>query len=260
MMGIMAQVNYILERYFDLIGGFWKLFLEFSKEVFTKKIEFKLLQDQIYLVGLKSSVLVIVTAICSGLVLALQFGLGLEKFGGKLYVPKLVSLSFVRELGPAFTSLVIAGRVGAGYASEIGSMVVTQQIDAIRALGTSPMTKIVVPRVLALAISLPILTLIAIIGGLWASLILGNIELDLDTHFYYARIVQTLEFPDLMLAMVKTFVFAIMVSIPACYYGLNVNSGTRGVGIATTKAVVAGTILIFISNFVITKIFFMVIT
>lgn len=246
-------------RYFDLLGGLWRLFSDAVKDLFSSKLEMNLLKDQIYLVGLRSSPLILVTAICSGLVLALQFGLGLERFGGKLYVPTILSLSFVRELGPVFTGLVIAGRVGAGYASEIGSMVVTQQVDAIRALGTSPISKIVVPRLLALAISLPLLTIITMISGLWASLILGDFQLNIDPGFYYSRLVQSMQVRDVVLSMTKSFIFSFMIAIPACYYGLNVSSGTRGVGIATTKAVVSGTVLIFISNFFITKIFFMVV-
>ncbi|MCB0347572.1 MAG: ABC transporter permease, partial [Bdellovibrionales bacterium] len=138
MNALTSQLQFFADKYISLAGGLATLFISFWKSALLTKIEKKSLQDQIYQVGVRSFLLVIVTALCSGMVMALQFGLGLQKFGGQLYVPKIVSLSFIRELAPVFTGLVVAGRVGAGYASEIGSMVVTQQVDAIRALGTSP--------------------------------------------------------------------------------------------------------------------------
>ena len=187
--------------------------------------------------------------------MAMQFGIGLEKFGGKPYIPAVVSLSIVRELGPVFASLVVAGRVGAGIASEIGSMVVTQQIDAIRALGTSPIKRIVIPRVLALLIGLPLLSIIAISLGIFGGYLVGVSELGLDGGFYYAKVIDTLKFHDYLMSIGKTAFFSLCISVPSCYYGLNVSNGTKGVGIATTKAVVTGSILIFLSDFVLTKFF-----
>lgn len=258
---MVTLVHFIFERWNSilvLLGGIAYLLGDILKSLVANKMEWRLLSEQIYQTGIRSLSLVLVTAICSGMVMALQFGLGLEKFGGKLYVPKIVSLSFVRELGPVFTSLVIAGRVGAGFASEIGSMVVTQQIDAIRALGTSPIQKIVIPRVLSLMITLPILTAIAMITGIWGSMLIGSWELNLDANFYAARAIQILVVGDFMMGCMKTVLFAVVVAVPACYYGLRVKNGTKGVGIATTKAVVTGSIFIFFVNVVVTKIFWMV--
>jgi phospholipid/cholesterol/gamma-HCH transport system permease protein len=254
---LVSSLQLLTNKYFSLAGGLWFLLGQFWKDVLTFKIEKKLLKDQIYQVGVRSLLLVLVTALCSGMVMALQFGLGLQKFGGQLYVPKIVSLSFIRELAPVFTALVVAGRVGAGYASEIGSMVVTQQVDAIRALGTSPITKILVPRVLALAICLPILTTFAIIVGIWGSLLVGSLELNLDGGFYYQKATEILILPDLVMALTKSVFFAFVISICSCHFGLRVTGGTQGVGIATTRAVVVSTILLFVVNFLITKIFWM---
>lgn len=253
----LENLHFFTNRYASLAGGMWALFISFWKTVFAARIEKKSVTEQIYQVGVRSFVLVLVTALCSGMVMALQFGLGLQKFGGQLYVPKIVSLSFIRELAPVFTSLVIAGRVGAGYASEIGSMVVTQQVDAIRALGTSPMVKIVAPRVLALVISLPLLTTFAIIIGIWGSLLVGSLELNLDGGFYYQKAIEVLILPDFAMALAKSVVFAFVISICSCHFGLKVSGGTQGVGIATTRAVVVSTVLLFIFNFLITKIFWM---
>jgi phospholipid/cholesterol/gamma-HCH transport system permease protein len=134
--------------FLEFFGGAYFLVMDLSREIWRRPFYLKLVLEQVYQIGVRSLPLVIVTGLSTGMVMSLQFGLGLEKFGGKPYVPKIVSLSIVRELGPVFTSLMIAARVGAGITSEIGSMTVTQQIDAIRALGTSPIKKIVVPECL----------------------------------------------------------------------------------------------------------------
>ena len=238
-----------------VLGGIASLIYRSIKEVWEGKIYWNLVREQIYFSGFKSGSLVLVTALSTGMVMALQFGLGLQKFGGKLYVPKIVSLSFVRELGPVFTCLVVAGRVGAGMASEIGSMMVTQQIDAIRALGSSPIQRIVVPRMLGLFIALPLLTAAATAVGIWGSMLIGDWELALDPGFYYAKAVEILKISDFFMGVGKTFFFAILISGTACYYGLNVKEGTKGVGIATTQAVVTSSILLFVFNVLLTKFF-----
>ncbi|MNL32564.1 putative phospholipid ABC transporter permease protein MlaE [compost metagenome] len=190
--------------------------------------------------------------------MALQFGLGLEKFGGKLYVPKLLAVTILREIGPMFTSLMLAARVGAGIASEIGSMVVTQQVDAIRALGTSPIKKIVIPRVIACLITLPILASFANIIGNAGGLLVGAVELNLDPNFYLLKVMTTSSIQDYLSGFGKTFFFSLFISIPACYFGLNVKNGTKEVGIATTKAVVTASILVVIGDFFLSKLFWLV--
>lgn len=243
------------EEYFVFIGGLWNLFMKIIKDTFKGKFYWKLLCEQIYITGWRSLPLVVITAISTGMVMSLQFGLGLEKFGGKLYVPKLVAIIILREMGPVFTALMIAARVGAGIASEIGSMTVTQQIDAIRALGTSPIKIIVIPRVLACLISLPLLVALANIVGNAGGLFVGSLELNLDAQFYYQKIVTTVDSYDYISGIFKTFFFALFISVPACYYGLNVKSGTKEVGQATTRAVVLASILILVGNFFLSKFF-----
>ena len=236
-------------------GGATLLFQKTLRELTTKPFYFRLVIDQVYQIGIRSMTLVLAAAISTGMVMSLQFGLGLEKFGGKLYVPKIVSLSIIRELGPVFTSLMLAGRVGAGIASEIGSMVVTQQIDAIRALGTSPIKKIVIPRVLATLIALPLLTVIANTIGVFGALVVGASELGLDPNFFCQKAVSTIHMIDYISGVLKTLFFSFCISVPACYFGLNVKEGTRGVGVATTKAVVAASVSIVLSDFFLTKVF-----
>ncbi len=238
------------------LGGLAFLIKQTTQELFTPPMYLRLLADQIYHIGIRSQSLVLITAASTGMVMALQFGLGLEKFGGKLYVPKIVSLSIIREIGPVFCSLMIAARVGAGIASEIGSMVVTQQIDAMRALGTSPIKKIVIPRILACLITLPILTALGNIVGVAGGLVVGHHELGLDPGFYYEKIFQTVTIMDYFTGMLKTVFFAFFISTISCYYGMTVSGGTQGVGIATTKAVVGSSISILVSDFFLTKLFF----
>lgn len=237
------------------IGSLSELCYGAFKEALRRPFYPKLVLDQVYSLGIKSAPLVAVCAISTGMVITLQFGMGLEKFGGKLYVPKIVALSIVRELGPVFTSLMIAGRVGAGIASEIGSMKVTQQIDAIRALGTSPLKKIIIPRILALIISLPLLTIFANTLGIFSAAVIGTTELGLDIPFFIQKVTETIKIHDYMVGVAKTFFFALFVGLTGCHYGMRVSEGTRGVGIATTKSVVASSILIVISDFILTKLF-----
>ncbi len=240
------------------IGSLSELCYNSFKESLRRPFYPKLITDQIYSLGIKSAPLVAVCAISTGMVITLQFGMGLEKFGGKLYVPKIVALSIVRELGPVFTSLMIAGRVGAGIASEIGSMKVTQQIDAIRALGTSPLKKIIIPRIIALIISLPLLTVFANTLGIFSAAIIGTTELGLDMSFFITKVTETIKVHDYMVGVAKTFFFALFVGLTGCHYGMRVSEGTRGVGIATTKSVVASSILIVISDFILTKLFWII--
>jgi phospholipid/cholesterol/gamma-HCH transport system permease protein len=245
-------------RFFRLVGGTSLLGQQAFKESLYRPYYPHLIVQQLYYVGVKSVPLVFITAASTGMVMALQFGIGLEKFGGKLYVPKIVSLSIVRELGPVFTCLMLAARIGAGMASEIGSMTVTQQIDAIRALGTSPIKKIVIPRVIACLIAVPLLSAISNMLGVFGGLVVGATDLGLDPHFYFQKVYETVYLPDLFSGLAKTPFFSLFISIPACYYGLNVRGGTQGVGNSTTKSVVTSAILILIGDYFLTKLFLFV--
>ena len=239
-------------------GGATLLFKQVLSELLRPPFYPKLLIEQIYQVGVMSLPLVAVTAGSTGMVMALQFGLGLEKFGGKLYVPKIVSISILREMGPVFTCIMLAARVGAGMASEIGSMVVTQQIDAIRALCTSPIKKIVIPRVLACVIAIPILSTAANFIGIGGALLVCVNDLGLDPVFFVQKVLTTLWLPDLLSGFFKTPVFAMIIATMACYFGLNVKGGTRGVGNATTMAVVTASISILVGDYFLTKFYWVI--
>lgn len=245
----------ILTPYLRFLGGTTILTKQTLSELFRRPFYFSLLVEQLYHIGIRSFPLIIVVALSVGMVMALQFGVGLEKFGGTLYIPKIVSVSIVRELGPVFSSLMFAARVGAGITSEVGSMTVTQQVDAIRALGTSPVQQIVIPRVLACLIGLPLLSILANALGVLGGLLIGATDLGLDPMFYYQKIITSVSLVDYFSGFFKTFFFALFVAFPACYFGLSVRGGTQGVGLSTTKSVVTSCILILIGDFILTKIF-----
>ncbi len=241
----------------EFYGGVTLLTRDCLREGFRKPHYWGLLTEQIYQIGVKSFPLVLVTSATIGAVMSLQFGYGLEKFGGKPYVPRLVASTIFREIGPMFTSLMLAARVGAGMASEIGSMVVTQQIDAIRALGTSPIKKIVLPRIIACLIILPLLVAMANVIGNTGGWLIGVNELGLDPQFYYRRALDTANIRDYLAGFGKTFFFSLFISIPSCYFGLTVKNGTQEVGMATRKAVVTSSLMILIGDFFLGKVFWM---
>ncbi len=240
-------------HFLSVLGGSYLMFRETLKQIITKPIPYHLVIEQVYQIGLRSLPLVIVTIMSVGMVMALQFGISLEKFGGKIYVPKIVSLSVIREFGPVFTCIMIAARIGSGITSEIGSMLVTEQLDAMKALGTSPIRRIVVPRVLGCVIAIPILAVFANTVGVLGGLIVGVNDLGLDPLFYMQKVYTTIKIPDYVSGIVKTFFFSFMISVPACYLGFNIKGGTKGVGRATTESVVFASIAIMIGDYVLTK-------
>lgn len=244
---ILGQVRYA--------GAFALLCKQILAEIISRPFYFRLTIEQVYFIGIQSFLLVAITALATGSVMALQFGFGLQKFGGTLYIPKIVALSIAREMGPVFTSLLVAGRIGSGIASEVASMKVTQQIDAIRALGTSPIKRIVIPRVLASLIALPILTLFADYIGLFGAMAVCTNEFNIPSDFFISKIQETLRMYDLMTGMAKTLVFAFFISVTACWKGLNTEGGTQGVGNSTTWVVVTSSIFIMISDFFLSKLF-----
>jgi phospholipid/cholesterol/gamma-HCH transport system permease protein len=243
---------------FQVSGGITQLGFQALKESVSSPYYFRLTLEQLYIIGVQSFALVTVTALATGSVMALQFGYGLQKFGGQLYVPKLLSLSFVREMGPVFTSLLVAARIGSGITAEIGSMNVTQQIDAIRALGTSPIKKIVIPRLIATMIALPLLSVFANFIGITGGMLVTVKELGQSPDFFLTKAIEALRLSDFIMGLIKTFVFAIFIALASCYQGMRTTGGTRGVGDATTWVVVTTNIFIMIADFFLTKAFILV--
>jgi phospholipid/cholesterol/gamma-HCH transport system permease protein len=244
-------------NFFQMLGECAQMTLESLVKAVQGRIKTALVIEQIKDLGIRSIPLIAITAISTGFVMTLQFGLGLEKYGGKPYVPAVMALSVFMEIAPVFTALMCAARVGAGIASVVGSMKVTQQIDAIRVLGSSPVEEIVAPRLIACLVGFPILTLITSFLALISSCIVSTTELGLDSLFFYQKIVSTVTLQEFYSGFFKSYIFALCVCMPACYYGFHVKEGTKGVGLATTKSVVTGSILIFVSDYFMTKLYWM---
>lgn len=209
---------------------------------------------QIENIGVKSLPIVILTAIFSSLVMTVQMGVQLQRFGALEYVGNVVSMSLVRELGPVLTALLVGGRVGAGIAAEIGSMTVTEQVDAIRSMGADPVKKLVVPRVLAALIALPLLTVVANALGVLASAVIAGIEYDIGLRYFLTSVGRTVGLDDFLGGVSKTIVFGGCLALIACHEGLLTRGGTAGVGMSTTRTVVISSVITLISDFIMTTI------
>lgn len=204
-------------------------------------------------IGIRSLPIVLLTAVFTGMVLALQTAYGLQRFGAKNYVGNLVGLALARELGPVLTAVMVCGRVGAGIAAELASMVVTEQVDALRALGGDPIRRLVTPRLIAGFISMPLLAGLALLIGVSGGLFVAVEELGITAHQYYRSYLYAVQIRDVVDGLIKSVAFGGIVVSIACYKGLACRGGTEEVGKTTTAAVVTGSLAVFVSNFFITK-------
>ena len=208
---------------------------------------------QMDVIGIGSLSIILLTGFFTGGVMALQSAKSLKSFGAVNLTGQLVALSLVRELGPVLTALMVAGRVGSGIASELGSMVVTEQVDAMRALGTDPTKKLVTPRMIATTAMLPLLTVVADFFGLVGGWLVSFYTLKLNTSLYWNTAIRSLSYNDLLEGLFKPVVFGFIIGMVGCYFGLRTTGGTRGVGRATTQAVVMASILVIVSDFFLSK-------
>ena len=206
-------------------------------------------------IGVGSLPIVILTGSFSGAVMALQLARALSDYGQVGKTGEVVAITMVRELGPLLTALMVTGRNSSGIASELGSMKVTEQIDAMRALGTDPIQKLVTPRMVATAVILPLLTILSDFVGMCGGYVIARFRLNLEGAQYWTTATQSLQWDDIEQGLLKPFVFSFAVSLVGCFYGLRTTGGTEGVGRATTQAVVVASVLIFILTFFLTQIF-----
>ncbi len=237
------------------VGGLSKLSWAFMKVFARRPWGVYELVSQCESIGVKSMPIATLILFFVGLVFALQFGITLQTMGAVPYLGKITSLSIVRELGPVFTALVVGSRVGAGMAAEIGSMRVTEQVDAIRALGADPVKKLVVPRVLATTLMLPIVALFSDIIGIIGGMIISYLQFDLSMVAFYKSSVSTVHVTDFLSGYMKPFFFGFGIAIIGCYEGLTCGQGTEGVGRATTRTVVNVAVMVVFVDFFLTKLF-----
>ena len=225
-----------------------------ARSLFRKPRYFEDILRQMEMIGTGSVFIIMLTGFFTGGVLALQSAKSLKSFGAVNLTGQLVSLSLVRELGPVLTALMVAGRVAAGIASQLGSMVVTQQIDAMRGLGTDPIKKLVAPRMIACTAMLPLLTVVADLFGLIGGWIVSFYTLRLNSSLYWNTAMRSLAYSDVLEGLIKPIVFGFIIGMIGCYFGLNTTGGTRGVGRSTTQAVVTASILVIIADFFVSKV------
>ena len=214
--------------------------------------------DQMTKTGVQSLMLASLTSFFTGVVLAFQSAYQMQRVNAEMYIPSLVAVSITRELGPVLTALVVAGRVGASIAAELGSMKVTEQIDALESLATNPIKYLVAPRFLALFIMLPLLTVYADVVGILGGYIVSVYKLGLSSSFYVKMTFDSLVLKDIFTGLFKTIVFASIICITACLEGMRVEGGAEGVGAATTRAVVNSFILIIASDAFFTVAFYFI--
>lgn len=222
----------------------------FFKAVLKPPFEFKELLRQCYNMGNRSLVLVLVTGFIIGLVLTLQSRPTLEEFGAVSWMPDMVGISIVRELGPVITALVCAGRIASGIGAELGSMRVTEQIDAMEVSGTNPFKYLVVTRILATTLMLPLLVILGDAIALYGSALVENFKGDVSFQLYFNRVFDALEYGDLIPATIKSFFFGFAIGLVGCYKGYYCKKGTAGVGAAANTAVVFTSMLLFIIDFI----------
>jgi phospholipid/cholesterol/gamma-HCH transport system permease protein len=207
------------------------------------------------IIGFGSLPIVALTGFFSGAVMGMQMSRALAQYGATGQIGAIVAITLVRELGPVLSSLLVAGRNASGIASELGSMKVTEQIDAMRALGTDPTQKLVTPRLIATALTLPMLTALADFIGLIGGFVIAYFMLNQTASQYWQTAWRALEWNDLAQGLLKPFVFAVIIALVGCFYGMRTTGGTQGVGRATTQAVVIASVWIFVLNVFITRIF-----
>ena len=224
------------------------------RAMFSRPFYFHDVVEQFDQIGIGSLTVVLLTGFFTGAVLALQTGITLDQFGARPFVGRLISASMIKELGPVLTALMLTGRVGSGIAAELGSMVVTDQINALRALGTDPIRKLVVPRVLAGVLMAPVLTVISDFVGIVGGWIVARFQLQVASGVYWSSVTYALYPEDLWMGLIKPFVLGFAIVTIACHVGLRTSGGTQGVGTSTTISVVAGSVAVIAVDFFVTQV------
>ena len=248
-----------IQDFFIEIGELSIFAGRFFKEVFSRPFEYKELLKQCYNIGNKSLLLVGVTGFIMGLVITLQTRPTLQEFGAESWMPSMVSISIIREIGPVIIALICAGKVGSGIGAELGSMRVTEQIDAMEVSGTNPFKYLVVTRILATTLMLPVLVIFGDTIALYGSYIIENLKGEVSFVLFFNKVFNALEFGDIIPATIKTFFFGYAIGLVGCFKGYYCKKGTVGVGIAANSAVVFSSMLLFIIDFIavfVTDIFF----
>jgi phospholipid/cholesterol/gamma-HCH transport system permease protein len=244
-----------ISRFVDHMGGIGSLTARTAASLLRRPLEISSTIYQIESLGVRSLGIVAVTSIFIGMVMTIQFAYGLRRFGGIEYIPRVIVLSFLRELGPTLTAVIVGGRIGSGMAAEVGAMNVTEQVDAIRALGGDPAKKLVLPRVVAAMIVMPFLSIFADALGTLGALFVAAVEYDIGPRLFMQASLETVQLSDLFSGLLKTPIFGFIIAIVGCHFGLTTRGGTEGVGQSTTRTVVVVSIAILVADYFLTRIF-----
>jgi phospholipid/cholesterol/gamma-HCH transport system permease protein len=252
----------VLDRYrrrtlalIEHLGEIAQLTVRTFRMSFKRPLEGREIVNQMNALGVASMGIVMVTSVFIGMVMTIQFAFGLRRFGGVEYIPRVVVLSFARELAPTLTAVIVGGRIGSGMAAELGAMNVTEQVDAIRALGADPAKKLVLPRIVAAMIAMPILCAFALFLGTAGAIIICSTQFDISAQFFLRTSLEAVMLEDFWSGMAKTPVFGFLIAIIGCHFGLQTKGGTEGVGASTTRTVVVVSTALLMADFVLTKLF-----
>ncbi len=237
----------------EQVGEIAILSVRTARQSVRRPLETRSFLQQMDSLGVRSMGIVTITSIFIGMVMTIQFAFGLRKFGGVEYIPRVVVLSFLRELAPTLTAVIVGGRIGSGMAAEVGSMNVTEQVDAIRALGADPAKKLVVPRVLAAIVVMPLLSGYALVLGVGGAMFVCDLEFGITPGTFIRSSVEVVKISDFFNGLAKTPVFGFIIAILGCHFGLRTHGGTEGVGLSTTRTVVAVSVAILVADLVLTK-------
>jgi phospholipid/cholesterol/gamma-HCH transport system permease protein len=243
------------ERALTTLGEVGVLTAEAARQLVRRPFGWAAIIEQIESIGVRSMSVVVLTAVFSSMVITIQFAFQLARFGAKEWAGNAVGVTLARELGPVMTALMVGGRVGAGIAAELGSMSVTEQVDAVRVLGADPIKKLVLPRVLAMLLVMPLMSATAVVLGLIAGGVIASLEPDVHLDYFLSAALRSTTLSDFFSGLVKTLFFAFNISIVACHLGLSTRGGTVGVGRSTTETVVITSVVTLVSDFVLTKLF-----
>jgi len=251
--GLVARVGDQAVRFLEHLGKVSNMLVGSVRAGFRRPFEGKAILAQMEALGVASIGIVNVTSVFIGMVMAVQFAFGLRKFGGMEYTGRVVALSFARELAPTLTAVIVGGRIGSGMAAELGAMNVTEQIDAIRALGADPLKKLVWPRLLASVIVMPVVAAFSLVLGFAGATMITDLQFDIPAAFFMRSALASVNMSDFAAGMIKTPVFGAIIALVGCHFGMTTKGGTQGVGNSTTRTVVVISIAILIADFFLTK-------
>ena len=256
MNNVAAYSGFSMRQWISYVGDLMLLWSKTLYWSFTPPFKVYRFLSQSQRIGPGSFLIASLVAFFVGMIIALQMAYLMVKLSAEIYIPNVISLSLTRELAPVLTALIVAGRVGAGMTAEIGSMVVTEQVDALRAFAVNPIRYLVVPRFLGMVLMLPVLTIFADMIGIFGGYVICVYKLGINHHMYWSMVFESLKMKDITTGLIKTIFFGMIIAVVGCHQGLTVKGGAEGVGMATTTSVVRSFILIIVTDCAFTFIFY----